>query len=80
MEPVALTLVVAFALIAVLLRRPSAFAPVLAFTGLPDSAAKIPGDDEEELPETDRAPRNRLAWAVAAVAVVRLTLLVTMHA
>jgi hypothetical protein len=80
MEPVALTLVVAFALVAVLLHRPSAFAPVFAFAGRPDPAAKIPGDDDEELPETDRAPRHRLAWAVAAVAVLRLTLLVTMHA
>jgi hypothetical protein len=79
MLPVALTLVVAFALIAVLLRRPGVFAPVMAFAGQPDAAA-IPGDDEEEMPETDRAPRHRLAWAVAAVAVLRLTLLVTLHA
>ncbi len=79
MEPVALTLVVAFALVAILLRRPSAFAPVLAFAGRPDSAEN-PGDDDEQLPETDRAPRHRLGWAVAAVAVVRLTLLVALHA
>src|SRR5438034_1112395 len=48
MEPFALTLVVAFALLAVLLRRPAAFAPVLAFEGRPETAG-IPGDDDDEM-------------------------------
>ena len=79
MEPVALTLVVAFALLAVLLRRPAAFAPVLAFAGRPDTA-EIPGDEDEEMPETDRAPRHSLAWTVAGVAALRLVLLFALHA
>ena len=81
MEPFALTLVVAFALLAILLRRATAFAPVLAFAGRPE-ATEIPGDDDEQLPETDRAPRkpHALAWTVAAVGVARVALLVAMHA
>ncbi|HKB76406.1 MAG TPA: hypothetical protein VKC58_07410 [Myxococcales bacterium] len=45
--------------------------------GLPDE-----GGDEEQKPETDRAPRralHALTYAVAITAAVRLGLLVTLH-
>jgi hypothetical protein len=41
---------------------------------------RAPGDEDEEMPETDRAPKAWLPWAVAALALVRVTLLVTLHA
>lgn len=81
MEPFALSVLLALA-IAVLLSRPGVFAPALVF----ESAARqptppsVPGDDEEQLPETDRAPGNWLLWTVLAVAFVRVALLVTLRA
>lgn len=81
MEPFALSVLLALA-IAVLLSRPGVFAPALVF----ESAAReptppsVPGDDEDQLPETDRAPRSWLPWTVGAVAVVRLGLLAVLHA
>jgi hypothetical protein len=78
MEPVALSVVAALAL-AILFRRPGTFAPVLAFTAGPRQPP--PGDDEEQMPETDRAPRAPwLGLTVASVAALRLLLLVTLHA
>jgi hypothetical protein len=80
MEPLALAVAAALALL-VLLRKPGVFSPVLLTEGgVPIPASPAPGDDEEQLPETDRAPRSWLPWSVAAVAVVRLVLLVTLHA
>jgi hypothetical protein len=43
---------------------------------------RIPEDDDEELPETDRAPRRVspvLAYAVGATAAVRLCLFLALH-
>ncbi|HEY6909564.1 MAG TPA: hypothetical protein VI356_09355 [Myxococcales bacterium] len=80
MEPLALASIAALALV-LLLRRPGVFSPALVAeaTGrMPASA--VPGDEEEQLPETDRAPRRWLPWAVAAVAMLRVVLLVTLHA
>ncbi|TMA27786.1 MAG: hypothetical protein E6J78_08940 [Deltaproteobacteria bacterium] len=82
MEPVTLTLVAVFVLAAFLLRRPWQFAPALAFAAS-RSEVDVPGDDDEEQPETDRAPaprRHPLAWTVAGVAVLRVALLVALHA
>jgi len=57
------------------------FSPALVVEGgLPVPASPAPGDDEEQLPETDRAPRPWLPWTIATVGVVRLVLLVTLHA
>jgi len=69
----------------VLLRRPGVFSPVplaaLAASASRWPATPAPGDDEEEqLPETDRAPRPLLPWGVAALAALRLALLLTLHA
>ena len=80
MEPLALAVAVALALI-VLLRRPGVFSPVLVSAGLSRwPVPTTPGDDEEQLPETDRAPRPWLPWGVATVGAVRLVCLLTMHA
>ena len=81
MEPLALAIAFVLALL-VLLRRPGVFSPVpLAASARPWPATPAPGDDEEEqLPETDRAPRPLLPWGVAAVAALRLVLLLTLHA
>ena len=81
MEPLALT--IAAALILVLLTRvmPGVLAPVLAVEAeRRPPAPAVPDDDEEQLPETDRAPRRWLPWSVAAVAAIRLVLLLTLHA
>ena len=43
---------------------------ILAECGLPVPASPAPGDDEEQLPERDRAPRSWLLWTIAAVGVV----------
>jgi hypothetical protein len=80
MEPLTLSLLIVLAFI-VLVRRPGAFSPVLAG---PEEPALWPGtpatgDDEDQMPETDRAPRW-LPWSVATVAVARVALLVTLHA
>jgi hypothetical protein len=80
MEPLALIAVFVLAL-AVLLRRPGVFQPALVAEGLGRwPGPRTPGDEDEQLPETDRAPRPWLPWAVGAVAVVRVALLLTLHA
>jgi hypothetical protein len=80
MEPLALAVAAALALL-VLLRTPGVFSPALLIEGgLPVPASPVPGDDEEQLPETDRAPRPWLPWTIATVGVLRLVLLVTLHA
>lgn len=82
MEPVALTLFLALAIFA-LLRMPGAFCPApVAAASLREGAVAIPGEeDEEELPQTDRAPaRTWLPWTVAAVAAARLVALVALRA
>ena len=80
MEPLAVVLVIALALI-VLLRRPGVFQPALVAEGLCRCPGpRAPGDEDEQQPETDRAPRQWLPWAVGAVAVVRAALFVTLHA
>jgi hypothetical protein len=80
MEPFAVA-AFAFALI-VLLRRPGVFSPAFVLEGAArDEAPTAPGDEDDQLPETDRAPRRRLLWAaVLGVALVRIALLVTLHA
>lgn len=78
MEPTAAALAAALAIV-VLLRRPGVLSPVLAFEGW-SRPAPAPGEDEEQLPETDRAPRPWLPVCVAAIAVLRLVLLATLHA
>ena len=78
MEPTAAALAAALAIV-ILLRRPGALSPVLAVEGW-SRPASPPGEDEEQLPETDRAPRPWLPLGVAAVAVLRLVLLATLHA
>jgi len=52
----------------------------LAGSASPWPATPAPGDEEEQLPETDHAPRPLLPWGVAAVAALRLVLLLTLHA
>jgi hypothetical protein len=74
-----LTAVAAFALF-ILLRRPGLFSPALVLEGAEHAPVLAPGDEDEEMPETDRSPRPWLPWAVAAVAFVRVTLLVALHA
>lgn len=77
MEPVVASVLIALAIVA-LLRRPGVFSPALVMERI--AAAAAPGDEDEQLPETDRAPRPWLPWAVAAVAALRVGLLVTLHA
>ena len=82
MEPITLLAVFAVLLFA-LLRRPGNFSPALVLEGESrcEEARPKPEEDEgEQMPETDRAPRPWLPWAVAALALVRVTLLVTLHA
>jgi hypothetical protein len=76
MDPVVASVLIALAIVA-LLRRPWVFSPALVIERTAD-AAVAPGD--EQLPETDRAPRSWLPWTVAAVAALRVGLLVTLHA
>jgi len=80
MEPLAITLLAALALL-LLLRRPGLSCPVLVVC-VPGrwQAAPAPGDEDEQQPETDRAPRPWLRWSIAAAAAIRLVLLVTLHA
>jgi hypothetical protein len=79
MELVALSVALALA-VAVLLRRPGVFAPALVFEGGPREALP-PDDEDEQLPETDRAPRTPwLGWTVSGVAALRLALLLALHA
>ena len=80
MEPLALAIAFVPALI-VLLRRPGVLSPVpLLVSANRWPAIPAPGDEEEQLPETDRAPRPLLPWGVAAVAALRLVFLLTLHA
>jgi hypothetical protein len=79
MEPMAAALAAALAIVLLLLRWPGVFSPVLAVEGWA-RPQNPPGEDEEQLPETDRAPRPWLPWGVAAVAGIRLVLLLTLHA
>lgn len=80
MEPLAIVLAAALAIV-ILLRRPGALSPVLLLeNGMPLQPPTAPGDEEDQLPETDRAPRPWLPWGVAGVAALRLVLLLTLHA
>ncbi|MGZ6126141.1 MAG: hypothetical protein ACXWLR_14330 [Myxococcales bacterium] len=79
MEPLAIALAAALAIVILLLRRPGMFSPALVVEGQ-DALDALPGDDEEQLPETDRAPRPWLPFCVAAVGAIRLVLLLTLHA
>jgi hypothetical protein len=81
MEPVTLVAVAVFALF-VLLRQGSWFSPALvAEEGPSEWAPTRPADEEEQLPETDRAPRfGWLGTSVACVLAVRVALLLTLHA
>ena len=82
MEPLALTAFVAIAIVALLL-PPGVFCPAeVAVAGARKAEPlAIPGDDEDELPQTDRSPSTRwLPWAVGAVAAARLVVLVALHA
>jgi hypothetical protein len=82
MEPLALSLLLVL-FIAALVRRPGVFSPALVLEG--EGAGRSPGttlpaDDEEQMPETDRAPRPWLGWTVAGVAAARLVALAALHA
>jgi hypothetical protein len=78
MEPLALSIAVALFLVA-LFRMPGLTEPALAHAQ--PVTGTIPTDEDEELPQTDRAPsRHWLPWTVAAVGAIRLALLVTLHA
>jgi hypothetical protein len=79
MEPLALVAAAALAL-AILFRRPGIFSPVLVMEGMDRMGPSVPGDEDEQLPETDRAPRQWLPWTVGAVAALRVVMLVTLHA
>ena len=57
--------------IAMMMRRPGTFSPALAGAELAPWKPTSPGDDEQQ-PETDRAPRKVLPWAVAGIAAARL--------
>ena len=78
MEPTVVALAAALAIV-ILLRRPGALSPVLLFEGWARPPV-APGEDEEQLPETDRAPRPWLPFCVGAIAALRLVLLLTLHA
>jgi len=77
-----LALLVGFAVaLLVLFWRAAWFHPVLiAANGAPSPATPAPGEEEEQLPETDRAPVRWLPWSVAAVAAVRVVVLLTVGA
>jgi hypothetical protein len=84
MEPLTLLAIAAFALV-ILIRKLGWFSPALiTAVGPIDWAPASPGDDEEQMPETDRAPRiPRLPWlgiSVACVLALRVGLLLTLHA
>ena len=65
-----------------LFRTPGVFSPALVLEGAAncDGRPGTPDEEDEQMPETDRAPRPWLPWAVAAVALLRVTLLVALHA
>ena len=80
MEPLALSIAAALFILA-LLKMPGLTMPALAFAQ--PMVGSIPGEDDEELPQTDRAPRRLrlpLPSIIASVAALRLLLLVTLHA
>src|SRR5260370_34696935 len=77
MDPVVASALIALAIVA-LLRRPWVFSPALVIEPIAE-AALAPGDEDEQLPETDRAPRW-LPWTVAAVAALRVGPLVPLRA
>ena len=80
MDPIALSVLFALALV-FLFRRPGTLAPVLAGAEVAPRWPGRPRDEDEQLPETDRAPsRNWLPYGVAAVGLLRIALLVTLHA
>ena len=80
MEPLAITFVAALALF-LLFRRPGVLSPALvAEGGARWQGRPAPDDEDEQQPETDRAPRRWLPVCVAAVAALRLALLLTLHA
>lgn len=71
---------VAFAVAVVLfyfLRTPGMFSPALVAES--EAHTTIPGDDDEQMPETDRAQRPWLPLTVGAVALIRVALLATLH-
>jgi hypothetical protein len=78
MELIAVVFAVAVALF-YFLRTPGVFSPALVAENEPGTTV-IPGDDDEQMPETDRAPRSWLPLTVAAVGLVRVAFLVTLHA
>jgi hypothetical protein len=80
MEPLVVTIAAALALLLLMRAMPGVFSPVLAVAEGKPSVPVMPDDDEEQLPETDRAPRRWLPWSVVLVASVRLVLLLTLHA
>lgn len=80
MEQLSLSLPVALAIVA-LIRRPGVFSPALVGAECKADWPGTPSGEDEQLPETDRAPRrNWLPWGVAAVGAARLALFVTLHA
>jgi hypothetical protein len=78
MELIALVFAVALALF-YFLRTPGMFSPEVVAESEAHTTV-IPGDDDEQMPETDRAPQAWLPLTVGAVALVRVALLVTLHA
>jgi hypothetical protein len=81
MEHIALVAVAVVVLIA-FLRTAGFFSPALVHEGESRCQGPATPDDpeDEQMPETDRAPRPWLPWAVAAIGLIRVTLLVTLHA
>ncbi len=79
MDPVAFAILAALAIVFLLRRPPMLFAVAIA-RGASRWHVRPPGDGDERQPQTDRAPRPWLAWSVAAVAAVRVALLLTLHA
>jgi hypothetical protein len=82
MEPITLTLAAVALALYFLLRQARWFSPaLLCADGSPGRPGDLPDDEEEQQPETDRAPRRHwLGWSVASVAVVRLAVLLALHA
>ncbi len=79
MEPLALSIAAALMIVA-LLKLPGFTVPALA--AAQPMIGSIPGEDEEELPQTDRAPSPHrwLPLTVVAVAALRVVLFATLHA
>lgn len=79
MVPLAFWVLVAVAIV-ILLRRPGVFAPALAGAEVAARWPATPAGEDEELPQTDRAPAHWLVWTVALLAALRLTLFVALGA